>query len=122
MLYVRRLPEPRQTNKLYWWLLLPDGRVTGDEIDIPNLKPGEECTFEIGGRLISSVGNTALYIAPIEWMPVKQGKMVVTPQAYHHTIYEFRSASEEDIFIGVLAGIIAGLFLLFIKLGLHMNL
>lgn len=122
-LHVKRLPELNQTNKLYWWLWLPDGRATGPdvgtEVNVPNLNPEEEKIFEIGNRLISPIGNTALCAAPIEWMPLKQGKRIVTPQAHHHTLYEFRSTAEEELFVGVLAGIIAGFFLFLLNLALR---
>jgi hypothetical protein len=122
-LHVKRLHGPSQTNTLYWWLWLPDGRATGPDVgtavNIPNLNPGEERVFEIGGRLISPIGNTALCIAPIEWMPLQRGRRIITPQARHHTVYEFRSTAEEELFVGILAGIIAGIFLLLLGLVLR---
>jgi hypothetical protein len=120
ILHVRRLPVQRQTNHLYWWLWLPDGRATGPDagtaIDIPDLQPDGKRIFEIGGRFISPIGDTSLCIAPIEWMPVKDGEIILTPEAYHHTLYSFRSTSEEELFVGVLAGIIAGLLLSLLNL------
>jgi hypothetical protein len=110
-LHVKKLPEHDQTNKLCWWLLFSDNRTAGDELDVPYLNPNEERIFEIGEKLISPIGNTALCVAPIESMPWNQGKRVINYNIPHQTLCEFRSTAEEELFVGVLAGIIVGVFL-----------
>lgn len=119
-LHVKRLPTPNQTNKLYWWLWFPDRRVTGPdvgtEVNVPNLNSEEERIFDVGGRLISPIGDTALCIAPIEWMPLSRGKRIPTSGAPHHTLYEFRSTAGAEFFVGVLTGIVVGFFFFLLSL------
>ena len=102
-LYAQRIDGPQTTDTLYWWLKLADGRRTGPdegtEVKLPQLEVGEKRKIQvIGDRLISSLGSTALCIAPTHWLPDK-----------HMTLCEFRSTAEEEYFIPFLAALVAGI-------------